>query len=227
MEENTRKRTFMSAAVLLLLSFSGGFTDAYTYLLRGQMFATMQTGNLLLLLWRIVQGEGTFWYYLIPIGAFFLGALVSGILRYRAEGRMRTGWKKYILLAEFLIVFAVGWIPETSNFFAANALVSFMAALQLNTFQSFGRFPSVTTMCTGNLRACSDSLAAAMVKKDAGFLRSAGGFLFLIVGFMLGAGAGFASSLSAGIRAIWILMGAYAVAFVLLLIADRLTEKEK
>ena len=35
--------------IVILLSFAGGIFDAYSYALRGKTFATMQTGNIILL----------------------------------------------------------------------------------------------------------------------------------------------------------------------------------
>ena len=40
-----------------LLSLSGGFQDAYTYVLRGNVFANAQTGNVVLMGQHIMTGD--------------------------------------------------------------------------------------------------------------------------------------------------------------------------
>lgn len=46
-----------SLPVGLLLALAGGILDSYTYLNRGQVFATAETGNLVLLGIHLAQGE--------------------------------------------------------------------------------------------------------------------------------------------------------------------------
>ena len=41
----SRKQMSESMLVWILLTFSGGYMDAYTYLFRGGVFANAQTGN--------------------------------------------------------------------------------------------------------------------------------------------------------------------------------------
>ncbi|MEG1462408.1 MAG: YoaK family protein, partial [Anaerorhabdus sp.] len=62
----------------LLLTLSGGFMDAYSYLFRGKVFANAQTGNILLLGINIFEGqwENTI-KYLIPIIAFSIGIAIA------------------------------------------------------------------------------------------------------------------------------------------------------
>ena len=61
-----------------MLSFSGGFQDAYTYNVRNQVFANAQTGNIVLMSQNFMSGK---WiqglYYICPILAFSLGIFVA------------------------------------------------------------------------------------------------------------------------------------------------------
>ena len=50
--EDNRIRISETLIVGILLTMSGGFLDAYTYLYRGGVFSNGQTGNLVLLLWQ-------------------------------------------------------------------------------------------------------------------------------------------------------------------------------
>ena len=60
MQRNYHGQMSDSLLVGALLSFTGGFQDAYTYLCRGKVFANAQTGNIVLLsaaLLRAAVGE--------------------------------------------------------------------------------------------------------------------------------------------------------------------------
>ena len=51
-----------------LLAMVGGFLDAYSYVTRGQVFATAETGNIVLMGLNLAQGNGPrALRYLLPI----------------------------------------------------------------------------------------------------------------------------------------------------------------
>ena len=50
-------QTSESFVLSALLSFSGGLQDAYTYNVRGRVFANAQTGNVVLMSQSFMQGE--------------------------------------------------------------------------------------------------------------------------------------------------------------------------
>ena len=63
--------TFALGAVLAL---AGGFLDAYSYCVRGKVFANAETGNMVLLGIHAIQGEWrTALTYLVPVLAFAAG----------------------------------------------------------------------------------------------------------------------------------------------------------
>jgi uncharacterized membrane protein YoaK (UPF0700 family) len=66
----------------ILLAIVGGFLDAYSYVLRGEVFANAQTGNIVLLGLSIAEGNiRKALYYLIPILAFVLGVITAEIVK--------------------------------------------------------------------------------------------------------------------------------------------------
>lgn len=90
----------------ILLAFVGGFLDVYTYLLRGGVFANAQTGNMVLLTLQISQGHFVqALYYLVPIIAFFMGAVVTEIVK------KHDYWHEYVLVIEIILLFGVGLYP--------------------------------------------------------------------------------------------------------------------
>ena len=64
--ENMPRQMSESLLVGLLLAFSGGLMDAYTYVFRGGVFANAQTGNLILLGINLFDGS----FHNAPVLAF-------------------------------------------------------------------------------------------------------------------------------------------------------------
>ena len=76
----------MSESFLLggILAVVGGFLDAYTYLLRGGVFANAQTGNIVLLgLYAARFHFAKAFYYLIPISAFIMGVIIVEAVKWK------------------------------------------------------------------------------------------------------------------------------------------------
>ena len=85
----------------LLLALAGGLLDGYSYLNRGQVFATAETGNIVLMGINLAQGQlAQALHYLFPILAFALGVLAAELLRRRFGGAARLHWRLPLLLAE-------------------------------------------------------------------------------------------------------------------------------
>ena len=142
-----------------ILAAVGGFLDAYTYLARGQVFANAQTGNIVLL--GVHLSEGDFkkaLSYLVPILAFVAGVFVDEWIKHRLEGKLALHWRQTVLLIEILALVVVIFLPLGKTDAFANALVSFICAMQVQSFRKFHGMPYATTMCTGNLRSGTDHL---------------------------------------------------------------------
>lgn len=91
----------------------GGFLDAYTYLLRGGVFANAQTGNMVLMALYAARRDGRAFYYLLPIAAFLAGVIVTEWLKARLTNAQHIAWQHVVLLAEAILVFAVGFVPRS------------------------------------------------------------------------------------------------------------------
>ena len=135
----------MSAFVIL----SGGLQDAYTYLCRGGVFANAQTGNIVLFSTCLFEGD---WHrslhYLVPVLSFMLGIFVAECVHRRFKHMERVHWRQLILLAEIVFLFAVGFLPQSVDT-PANAVVSFVCAMQVQTFRKVRGHAYACTMCIG------------------------------------------------------------------------------
>ncbi|MFQ8734610.1 MAG: YoaK family protein [Enterocloster bolteae] len=69
----------------------------------------------------------------------------------------RFHWRQLIVAIEIILLFVVGFLPQDMNM-AANIIVSFVCALQVNAFRKIKGSPYATTMCIGNLRSATENL---------------------------------------------------------------------
>ena len=101
----------------ILLAIVGGFLDIYTYILKGNVFANAQTGNIVLMGLKIAQSDfmGAL-YYLLPITAFFLGIVISEYIRHKFTNL------QYGLYAEIFAI-ASTTMPATIPSAAINATI--------------------------------------------------------------------------------------------------------
>ena len=134
-----KEETHMSDALPLglLLALTGGILDAYTYLNRGQVFATAETGNLVLLGINCAMGQ---WrraaYYLLPISSYAAGLLTTLALHRRSD-RLFFHWRQFVVLAECLAVAAAALIPQGGLDPLVNCMIAFISAMQVQTFRKF------------------------------------------------------------------------------------------
>ena len=175
--------------VAYILTVVGGFLDAYTYFERGGVFANAQTGNIVKLGIALADGaRDHYLFYLAPICSFVLGLMVALGIKELLERRQIRLVRRSILLAEMVGLAIVGLIPLGEEWDKlANCIVSFVAAMQYETFTTFRGEAIVTTMSTGNLRKFVDALFVGVVRHDRRRLRRAGIYLSIIAAFTFGA----------------------------------------
>ena len=151
MDHHKRVQTSEAFINSAFLAVSGGFQDAYTYFTRDGVFSNAQTGNVVLMSERFMNGEvKAGLHYLIPLTAFFLGVLLAERIQEKFRYARRLHWRQGILLVEIILLFLVGFIPGNLNVLATT-LVSFSCALQVQTFRKVEGNAYASTMCIGNL----------------------------------------------------------------------------
>lgn len=205
-EKNRNRKLQMSEAFRnsAFLALSGGFQDAYTYYTRDGVFANAQTGNVVLMSQHMMAGEWTdALRYLCPIFAFILGVLAAQRIRDHFRFAKKLHWRQGILIAEIIILFFVGFIPEKYNI-AAAILVSFSCAMQVQSFRKLNGYSYASTMCIGNLRSGTEALSCYFYYKEPEQLRQAAYYFGIIFLFALGAGIGGNMSIKWGVHTIWI-----------------------
>ncbi len=207
------------AAIFIILS--GGFQDAYTYTCRGEVFANAQTGNIVLLSTALFQQQwATLLKYLIPVFSFIVGTAVAELIHMRYKSFEKIHWRQIILFFEIIMLFAVGFLSPAMEPLA-NALVSFVCAMQVQTFHKVRGHAYASTMCIGNLRAGTEALCTYFRLRNKEILRKAITYFGVIFVFGIGAGLGSILTIAFGTRAIWFCSALLSVSFVMMFVPEK------
>lgn len=217
-----KRKGQMSESFLLgaMLAVVGGFLDAYTYLLRGGVFANAQTGNMVLL--GISAVEGHFLKGAVLPGSHW-GFRTGSSWRRRPSGTRfqshpRIHWRQIVVAAEFFLLLGAAFVPRGDFDVAVNVAVSFMCAMQVESFRKVNGNAFASTMCTGNLRSATERLWRYHLTKDRSERNRGVQYLLIILFFIVGAAMGAWLSGIWGVRAILfccvLLAGVFGVMFI-------------
>jgi uncharacterized membrane protein YoaK (UPF0700 family) len=169
-----------SLAVACLLTISGGFLDAFTWLSLGGVFANSQTGNVVFLGMNVALGN---WHeaahHVPPILAFLAGAWVAS--RMKAPLLCLTG--EIVALAIVMLLLVVHRLPSPLAIIG----MSFGVALQTASFRQVERWRYLSVTVTGNFLRAVDQLTSMNDREAAHGART---MLTVCLMFLLGAIAG-------------------------------------
>lgn len=209
MKEQTLLRRY---DVCLALATVGGFLEAYTYVTRDGVFANAQTGNIARMGLNLAQGNVLLTLrYLVPVVAFMVGVTLSLQLR-----RLRQDWERIILWLEIALLFLVGLMPVGRLNMLATVTISFVCALQVESFRKFGEHTFASTMCTGNLRIATEHLNRYLAERNRSELRTAFQYYGIDLMFACAVLVGYWVTRAFGVRAVWWAMLIPAALLVLL-----------
>ena len=212
--------------IYFVLIFVAGFLGAFTYVLRGGVFCNAQTGNVVLLGMELGKGD---WngalYYLIPIGAYILGAVVSELLPNPVKHRLAVRWDTLLIAVEMLVIVMLGFVPESAPVQISQVAVNFIASMQYNTFRQAGNIPMATTFCTNHVRQAGVAAVKAALDGDAAQGRRMLAHFSMLAAFVVGAAVSTVLCGPLQGRAIWVALIPLTVVFVRLLRADLTKER--
>lgn len=185
----TKKHLSEAFFVASLLAIVGGFLDAYTYLYRGRVFANGQTGNLVLLGILIADSN---WkqaiYYLFPIFSFIIGILLAEVICFFVKNNGPIKWRHVILIIEIMILTIIIFIPQGDPYDSiVNISISFVCALQTQTFRSVRGKSYFSVMCTGNLRSGTTDLFQFFKTKERTYWKNFLDYYLIVFYFIIGA----------------------------------------
>lgn len=168
-----------SLLIASILSMSGGFLDAFTWLSLGGVFANSQTGNFVFLGMYAAQGK---WqeaaHHIPPIVAFLAGAWVAA--RVRAPLSCLVG--EILLLATVMLLLPRG-LPGPLAIIG----IAFGVALQTASFRQVERWNYLSVTVTGNMLRAVEQLTSTNDPEAAHGART---MLTVCLMFLLGAAVG-------------------------------------
>lgn len=207
---------------------AGGFFGAYTYNLKGGVFCNAQTANFVMMAIQIGKMN---WaralYYLFPISAYILGAILSEFLPKRVNKFGILRWDTLLVAIEMLCILGLGFVPDDAPPQICQVSINFITAMQYNTFRQAKKVTMSTTFCTNHLRQIGVDFVKWVHKKD---LEARSHMFMHILMLLAFVGGGIASTIFCTYfkgKAIWGAEILLAIAFIGLLRADLGHEKGK
>ena len=153
--------------IFTILMCVSGFYGAFTYSIRGGVFCNAQTANFVLFAMALGHGQ---WkhalYFVIPMSAYFLGAVLSESLPNRIKKLGLIRWDTLLIFIEMLVVIFLALLPETAPYQISQVLINFICSMQYNTFRQAQSVPMATTFCTNHVRQTGIALCKAIRHRE-------------------------------------------------------------
>lgn len=181
----TYEKTFFGA----LLTMAAGGIDAYSYIFHGQVFAGLQTGNMILLGVNLGQGHwSASLRYIISILAFFVGTIIIRIMqRSTWSDEHENGHRKLVLIYEAVLLLIIAGISQFVPSIIATILLSITAAAELQEFRRLNGGPFTPLMMTGNLRTLAETSFDALIFHETAAVNKLKTTASIMVTFIIGA----------------------------------------
>ncbi len=207
------------------LIMAAGMLGAYTLSLRGGVFCNAQTANVALM--AVAFGKGSWkqgFYYLIPISAYTVGAVLSELLPKKVRHIHFLRWDTYLIGFEMITVFFIGWLPLSCPPQIAQVMINFICSMQYNTFRQAEGIPMATTFVTNHIRQFGVGVAEVLKKKDVRVLGRAMKHFRMILFFFAGGVIMTCACRVMSAYAIWLALIPMTIVFVFLAHADLSSE---
>lgn len=155
------RRAAQSLSSALLLTFTGGFLDAFLYVAHGQVFAGAMTGNAVLAGIAILSRNAhDMLHHLVPIMAFVIGLWCAFVL----ETRVRHHVVLIALSLEAAGLAVASILPHSFPDLAFISLICILAGYQVGSFRKVDSFVYNATFIAGNLLRAVESLHQALLR---------------------------------------------------------------
>lgn len=204
------------------LSIFGGYLDAYTYMLKGGVFANAQTGNLVLLFISMIQRDFShMMQYLIPIIMFALGIFLADRFKRSYQEDHQNSRIKLVIFFEAIMLLVIAAIGGMISNHMVNSIISFVAAVQVVNFDKINGNPVATTMITGNLRSSMVNLNNYIATKESRYRDNFISYFVIIISFGCGVMIGSICCSQLGEHAILVAPLFLMLAYLILRVKER------
>lgn len=214
-------QTSTSLRFALVLTFCGGFLDAYTFIARGGVFANTQTGNVILLSVELSNGH---WYaaseHLWPVLAFVAGVSTGALIKSEHAHHWAEHPMRWAVALQALVLIAVGFVPDTAPNSVVNIPIAFIAAMQMGLFRTIGDLAYLPIATTGNMMRLTEAGYRAFVERQRDQYRAVRVYAALVGCFASGALVGAIATHAWYVHAVWIPAGLLVVMLVLFVVDE-------
>jgi uncharacterized membrane protein YoaK (UPF0700 family) len=205
----------------VLLSLTGGFLDAFTFLHHGGVFATAQTGNIVLIGVQAATGEWSAALRHVPaLLAFVAGVATAETMLHPRVSPVVLRPRRAALVAELVVLAGVGALPRDVGSTAIVVLIAYVSAMQNAMFNTLRRWSANTVIATGNLSTATRAAYRALVLKEPGAAEQARSFGTICLSFLVGAILGAFATRQLGNSAAWLAAGLVVAALALFVIDE-------
>ena len=171
-----------------LYTATGGFMDAYAFIAHGRVFANAQTANVVLFSIYAIEGKGVEAVrHIPPIVACVLGVSAAKVLGVRSEKHRFSVNLTCQCIELLVLLFLVRFSSQLPNPCVV-PIISFIAAMQMTSFETFGPWSFNSAMTTGNIKSATVGIVLWLQGEDYSKNRGAAIVSVLAcVSFLLGA----------------------------------------
>lgn len=171
----------------LLLTFVGGYFDSYSYINSNGIFANAQTGNLIFFGIEMSNKNYTGAFnYLPSIFSFVVGVIFNEFIISKSKFMSIRRYINISLLFQILLLLFVYLIPSINSFDIRPLIISFVCAMQFDSFRTIHNIPFASIFCTGNLRSASEHIFKYFILKNNASKVKIYIYLSLILFFLFG-----------------------------------------
>ena len=196
--------------------------DAHTFIVRGGVFANVQTGNVIFFALNVSERKmGAAMAHVWPILAFMVGiSLAAHIKSGRAE-HIVPHPLRWTMTVQVAALVAIGFVPVTVAHSYVTVPIAFLAALQMGLFRNIGDLAYLPVATTGNLMRFVEAGYDGVVEGNLAARRASGIYGALILAFAGGAVLGAFASRAWSVHAIWMAAAILAATLLLFIVDER------
>lgn len=181
--ENDREEHIESVRLGVLLSIGVGILNACTYVTRGHVFASSQSGNILYLGLDLAQGNfANVTKYLFPPMMFAIGIVIAEHYKDKPD---YPRWRQIPFLIEIVLITSASFLPDGWNALA-NPIFGLATGLQTITFRKIRRTPVATIVITGSFQNSITHLTRFLTVHDRADAFRAMVYLIIVLAYFAG-----------------------------------------
>lgn len=167
-----------------------GFIDAFTFLTQDGLFASAQTGNMVVMAAKLFTGD--FLEAFAHVSSFIGFAVGAFLAQGLVERFKEYGWKRYrvYLFLQMMLLFVTALVQQHIGTSVIGFLLGLLAGYELTVFRKIKSTSINNGIMTGNTKNLMNNLYLAIFHKNKESRQTFFTLLNGICVFMLGAGAG-------------------------------------